>query len=156
MTTQRWVLAAGLAFGLLAFGCGRSVTSDEDDGGLDVDGDADADADGDADSDTGSDGGTDAMECTAGVMTGDITITNQEEVSALAGYTGITGSLIISGTDANGKTEPHSLSVLSCLTFVGGDLNIGGTALGNLTGLDELLFVGGNLSLLHSEWVGRA
>jgi hypothetical protein len=90
---------------------------------------------GDDDTDAGPD-------CTQGEYSGDFEITTQAVVETIAGYTSISGDMIISCPSCT------DLSELICLTSVGEDLEIHeNSALTNLDGLNALTSVGGDLMI---------
>lgn len=125
-----WAIAAtAIIWPML--GCGEDDVDDTG-GGPDAGGDTDADA------------------CTAGIWDDDASVQGPLGLDELRGYTGITGNLRL-GYDG-GPTDvyafPDGLSALSCLTFVGGDLEIFMTDLSSLAGLDNLESVGGDV------WIG--
>ncbi len=77
---------------------------------------------------------------------GDYIINDTEDLDALAGYTHIMGNLII--RDANGIDELENLSGLETLEYVGGDLQIHNNfGLFNLEGLRNIKSIGGDLRI---------
>jgi len=73
-------------------------------------------------------------------ISGDVLATETAHVDALAGIASIDGSLTIEG-------DIHSLSALSALAEVAGDLGVQGTALTSLEGLEALAEVGGSIAI---------
>ena len=95
------------------------------------------------DNTSSTDGGTDVdTECPQGEYSGDFEIATQSDVAFLAGYTSISGELLIECPSCN------DLSELICLASVSEDLSIeDNDALTNLDGLSNINSVGGNLFL---------
>ncbi len=93
--------------------------------------DAGPDTDGDSDS-----------YCTQGEYSGDLEITEQSDVAALAGHTSISGTLTISCYSCTDLNE------LICLTSVGESLQIwNNNSLTDLDGLNGITSVGWNLQI---------
>ena len=79
------------------------------------------------------------------VHEGSLTLDGQTEVDSSLALREVTGSLVITG-------DVQSLASLSCLSRVGADLRIQGTAdLADLTGLFSLSYVGRRLDISHNE-----
>ncbi len=124
---MRYLLLMALATVMVCGGCGDDPSGAADGGTTDTDTDTDSDTDTDTDTDT---------DCTQGEYSGDFTITTQSDVATIAGYTSISGSLVIECPSCT------DLGELSCLTSVVVGLTItNNTALTNLGGLSALTSV---------------
>jgi hypothetical protein len=121
---------------------GSDTDSDSD---SDSDSDADSDSDSDSDADTDSDSDSD-LSCHLGTWGGSHNILEPADLAELANYTEITGFLFI-----RCDTCP-SLEALTCLTAVGGTLEIElNDLITDLSGLENLTSIGnswGDTSLL--------
>ena len=85
--------------------------------------------------------------CDRGVYEGDVEILTPADLEALAGYSEISGSLMI--RECESCTD---LSDLVCLERIDGLLRIEATqGLSNLDGLDGLVFVGSRLNIGYNE-----
>lgn len=83
--------------------------------------------------------------CIKGVWYGDVNIYVPEDLTRLAGYTELYGNLTII---AEGVT---SLEGLECLETIMGDLEITGTKIENLDGLNNLTQLGGRLIIRNNN-----
>ncbi len=130
---MRYLLLMALATVMVCGGCGDDPSGAADGGTTDTDTDTDSDTDTDTDTDT---------DCTQGEYSGDFTITTQSDVATIAGYTSISGSLVIECPSCT------DLGELSCLTLVVVGLTItNNTALTNLGGLSALTYAGDTLQI---------
>ena len=130
---MRYLLLMALATVMVCGGCGDDPSGAADGGTTDTDTDTDSDTDTDTDTDT---------DCTQGEYSGDFTITTQSDVATIAGYTSISGSLVIECPSCT------DLGELSCLTSVVVGLTItNNTALTNLGGLSALTYAGDTLQI---------
>jgi len=126
------------ALALLA-GCWRSTELS-----LDSPGDSEVDSGSDSDTDSGTESESLDPGCENGVWEGDVYVPYIDDLADLAGYTEVTGNVVI--------TWPTwtDLSVLECLKSVGGHLMVeNGDVLTSLDGLEALTSVGLDLDLLN-------
>ncbi|MCP4157306.1 MAG: DUF5018 domain-containing protein [bacterium] len=93
--------------------------------------------------------------CPERIRRGHYDIETQDDVAALAGYTAITGTLII---EENHSSNITSLKELACLTEIGGGLQIRNTGglvtlegLNHLVSVDACLLLNGNAGLENLE-----
>lgn len=90
-----------------------------------------------------------ATACDAGTWTGSYNVSNQSDLDALAGYTEVTGSIIIITDDI------VHIPGLDCLVSVGGDLRIvDNRKLETVTGFENLRAVGGALAIGGNRYLG--
>jgi len=147
------VLALGCAvdFPRLVDGGGSDADTDADvDTDTDVDSDADTDtdvdADTDADSDTDSSTGIDTETCGDSVWDGNFSINSPGDLTNFSGTTEITGNLNINGSSLT------DLVGLECLMWVGGHLRINAHPnLASLDGLQSLTTIGDYLRIYDND-----
>jgi hypothetical protein len=124
-------------------------TDSDADTDTDTDTDSDVDTDADSDSDTGVDTGVDTSTCPNSTLMGDYTVSNTLQLTALVGYSIVTGHLTIEG-------DLETLDGLECLSQIGGDLTVWQTTLlPDVDGLISVYYVGGNLQI-GQVFVGNA
>lgn len=87
-----------------------------------------------------------AASCSAGVWSGDYIAGSQADLDALAGYTEVTGDLVIEDIDGVHLTGP------ACLAAVGGTVRIYDNAwIASVSGFDRLRTIGGRLVVIDNR-----
>jgi hypothetical protein len=111
--------------------------------------------DGDSDSDTDSDADTDTPVCENGVWEGDHNIYTDEDIDTLSGYVEITGDLAVV------LSEVEDLTGLECLITVGGELVILNNdwitsvdGLNNLETIEDTLTIADNGGITNLDGLG--
>lgn len=95
------------------------------------------------------------VACTKGTYSGDVTVTSQAALAALAGYAAIDGNVHI-GSDAEATTpDVRTLQPLRCLQTISGELTLqGNPELLDLQGLEQLTQVAA-LRVTDNEVLGQ-
>lgn len=129
-----WILCAAV----YVPSCLTVCDDEEDDCTCDSGGVADTDTVTDTETDTDTDTGSDVETCKMGTFRGNYTIGSPFALEELAGYTAVTGDLLITLS-----TELTDLAELECLEVVGGAVRIDyNNRLVSLDGLQHLTTIG--------------